>query len=476
MNPTKIPSTVSLFSTILLLVISTIKTEASDLFPSALMKHETQWLIKVLEQAHFNKVSIDELNSTSFINRFVSKLDKQKLYFTEAEIDEFHLKYSKTINLHFKQGNLLPGFEIYNKYKQKSIARLEWVLEKIKEKPALFQNKIYSVDREDSQWKKSEEVLDNAWIDLINFDFTREIVQQIDSNVSSLALATEEKSLEKYISEARDNLSKSYSRWIKNIQEFEASDIQEIYLTTLTHMFDPHTVFLNVKEKEKFDQAMNNEFVGIGARLQDEDGLCTIKELLPGGPAEASRELEPEDVILKVAQSEGDYVDVVDMKLTKIVELIKGPKDTLVRLEIRPIKDPSSTKEVRIIRDKIKLTENLAKGYVKQVQVNGEKTNVGVIELPSFYGSSGGGPKATEDVEELIQKLKEHEVKGIILDLRRNGGGYLSEAVNLAGLFIVRGPVVQVKSTDGKIRKKFDFSFAILGICFRNSCRSTSGP
>ena len=131
MNPTKIPSTVSLFSTILLLVISTIKTEASDLFPSALMKHETQWLIKVLEQAHFNKVSIDELNSTSFINRFVSKLDKQKLYFTEAEIDEFHLKYSKTINLHFKQGNLLPGFEIYNKYKQKSIARLQWVLEKI---------------------------------------------------------------------------------------------------------------------------------------------------------------------------------------------------------------------------------------------------------------------------------------------------------------------------------------------------------
>ena len=201
------------------------------------------------------------------------------------------------------------------------------------------------MDRDDSQWKISEEVLDNSWIDLINFDFTREIVQQIDSNVSSLALATEEKSLENYISEARDNLSKSYSRWIKNIQEFEASDIQEIYLTTLTHMFDPHTVFLNVKEKEKFDQAMNNEFVGIGARLQDEDGLCTIKELLPGGPAEASRELEPEDVILKVAQSEGDYVDVVDMKLTKIVELIKGPKDTLVRLEIRPIKDPSSTKE-----------------------------------------------------------------------------------------------------------------------------------
>jgi len=203
---------------------------------------------------------------------------------------------------------------------------------------------------------------------------------------------------------------------------------------------------------------MNNEFVGIGARLQDEDGYCTIKELLPGGPAEASRDLEANDIILKVAQSEGDFVDVVDMKLTKIVELIKGPQNTLVRLEIRPIKDPSSTKEVRIIRDKIKLTENLAKAFVKQITVQGETVNVGIIELPSFYGSSGKGPKATDDVEELILKLKTYDIKGLILDLRRNGGGYLSEAVNLTGLFITRGPVVQVKNTDGKIRKKFDFN------------------
>ena len=180
--------------------------------------------------------------------------------------------------------------------------------------------------------------------------------------------------------------------------------------------------------------------------------------MLPGGPAEASRELEPNDIILKVAQSEGEFVDVVDMKLTKIVDLIKGPKDTLVRLEIRPVKDPASTKEVRIIRDRIKLTENLAKAYVKQITVNGFKTNIGVIELPSFYGSSGKGPKATDDVEELIVKLKSYDIKGLILDLRKNGGGYLSEAVNLTGLFISRGPVVQVKNTDGKIRKKFDFN------------------
>ena len=454
--PTKLLRIRALIAFIALFICNKIYSETSQLFPSALMKHETQWLIKVLEQAHFNKVSINDLNSTAFIDRFITKLDKQKLYFTQDEIDEFHAKFENTIKTHLQQGNLLPGFEIYNKYKSKAITRLNWVLEQLKEKPELFSDQNYTVNREEASWAENENALNPVWKKLINSDYVREVIQQLDKNVTDIK--PESKKLAVYVSEARENLNRSYSRWIKNIKEFESSDVQEIYLTTLTHMFDPHTVFMNMKEKEKFDQAMNNEFVGIGARLQDEDGYCTIKELLPGGPAEASRELEPNDIILKVAQSEGEFVDVVDMKLTKIVDLIKGPKDTLVRLEIRPVKDPASTKEVRIIRDRIKLTENLAKAYVKQITVNGFKTNIGVIELPSFYGSSGKGPKATDDVEELIVKLKSYDIKGLILDLRKNGGGYLSEAVNLTGLFISRGPVVQVKNTDGKIRKKFDFN------------------
>ena len=431
-------------------------SQATPLYPNALMKHETQWLIKVLEQAHYNKLGITDLNASAFINRFVNKLDKQRLYFTAQEVEDFHTKYSKTLQSHFEQGNLLPGFEIYNQYKTKAISRLNWVLVELDSDPSLFIDKNYTANREKKNWATTENGLDSLWKDLINFEYIREMIQQIDENTTKISKNTPE--LKDYIDESRENLKRSYSRWIKNINEFESSDVQEIYLTTLTHMFDPHTVFMNMKEKEKFDQAMNNEFVGIGARLQDEDGYCTIKELLPGGPAEASRELEPEDIILKVAQSDGDFVDVVDMKLTKIVDLIKGPKDTLVRLEIRPIQDPSSVKVVRIVRDKIKLTENLAKAFVKKIELNGEEINIGVIELPSFYGSSGSGPKATDDVEELIAKLKSYDIKGLILDLRRNGGGYLSEAVNLTGLFISRGPVVQVKNTDGKIRKKFDFN------------------
>lgn len=431
-------------------------TQTTPLYPNALMKHETQWLIKVLEQAHYNKLGITDLNASAFIDRFVNKLDKQRLYFTSKEVEDFYTKYSKTLQSHFEQGNLLPGFEIYNQYKVKAISRLNWVLTELDSDPSLFTDKNYTANRENKNWATNEKELDSLWKDLINFEYIREVIQQLDKNTTKISRNTKE--LKNYIDESRENLKRSYSRWIKNINEFESSDVQEIYLTTLTHMFDPHTVFMNMKEKEKFDQAMNNEFVGIGARLQDEDGYCTIKELLPGGPAEASRELEPEDIILKVAQSDGDFVDVVDMKLTKIVDLIKGPKDTLVRLEIRPIQDPGSVKVVRIVRDKIKLTENLAKAFVKKIELNGEEINIGVIELPSFYGSSGSGPKATDDVEELITKLKSHDIKGLILDLRRNGGGYLSEAVNLTGLFISRGPVVQVKNTDGKIRKKFDFN------------------
>lgn len=420
------------------------------------MKHETQWLIKVLEQAHFNKLKIEDLNTSLFINKFIKKLDKQKLYFTKDEVEGFHKQYGLTVTTHLQQGNLLPGFEIYNKYKTKAVSRLSWVLTELEKDQNLFVDKNYTSNRDESNWETSEKNLDSLWKDLIKSEFIREVIQQLDQNATEINEGSQ--NFIKSLAESRDNLKKSYERWIKNIEEFEPSDVQEIYLTTLTHMFDPHTVFMNMKEKEKFDQAMNNEFVGIGARLQDEDGYCTIKELLPGGPAEASRELEPNDIILKVAQAEGEYIDVVDMKLTNIVDLIKGPKDTLVRLQIRPIKDPSTKKEVRIIRDKIKLTENLAKGYIKQIIINGKTTNVGVVELPSFYGSSGKGPKATDDVDELITKLKSYDIKGLILDLRRNGGGYLSEAVNLTGLFISRGPVVQVKYSDGKIRKKFDFN------------------
>ena len=428
----------------------------NELQPTALMKHETKWLVEALEKAHYSKVSIKNLDRDGFIDHYLQKLDNQKLYFINSEVEGFKKSYEPTLVTYFEQGNLFPGFEIYNSYKTNSLKRIKWAIEFLTEYPKLDSNRTYAPDRTELDWASSVEELDETWKNLITFEFLNETLAKLDTNETLDDISDSNLTAAKQ--ESQKVLLKRYSRWQKNLEEFEAGDVQELYLTALTQMFDPHTTFMNLKEKEKFDQQMNNEFVGIGARLSDEDGYCTIKGLLPGGPAEASRELETNDIILKVAQSDGDFVDVVDMKLPKIVELIKGPKDTVVRLEIRPVNNPSTSKVVSIIRDKIKLTENLASGKIHKVQ-NGKKIKrIGVVELPSFYGSSGNGPKATDDVEEIISKFKNSGIEGIILDLRRNGGGYLSEAVNLAGLFISRGPVVQVKNTDGSIRKKFDFN------------------
>ena len=441
---------------VLLFCFSITSLIAGKLVPTPLMQQEAKWLVQALQQAHYNKVSVKDLNSTGFIHSYLKKLDKQKLYFTQSHINEFLDKYSPPLITYFEQGNLFPGFEIYNIYKAMSLERLKWVLNYLNKDFDFETNSSYQTNRDEFPWEDNEIDLNKTWKNLIKYEILAEILSSYDSNMTYLKFKGEKFS--NIAQDSKEKVRKRYERWSKSIKDFEATDVQELYLTTLTQMFDPHTTFMNIKEKEKFDQTMNNELVGIGAVLTDNDGYCTIRELLPGGPAESSRELKPNDQIVKVAQSEGDFVDVVDMKLSKIVELIKGPKDTLVRLEIKPELTPATTKIVRIVRDKVKLTSNLASASIHKVPNNQTNRNIGVIELRSFYGSTGSGPKATDDVEELISKLKLENTEGLILDLRRNGGGYLSEAVNLAGLFISRGPVVQVKSTDGKIRKKFDFN------------------
>ena len=200
--------------------------------------------------------------------------------------------------------------------------------------------------------------------------------------------------------------------------------------------------------------------VGIGAVLSGEDGICTIKELLPGGPAEKSKQLHPDDKIVGVAQGSGPMVDIMGLKLRKIVKKIRGKKGTRVRLLIWPAgSDPSKRKTITLIRDEIKLTTNLAEAQLFDLEQNGVTMKIGVVDLPTFYGSGdpiSDDPSTTRDVKELIEKLKDNGMKGLILDLRRNGGGLLSEAINLTGLFIGAGPVVQVKNTIGQLNEYID--------------------
>ena len=171
----------------LILMMKILNADFKELYPTALMKHETQWLIKVLEQAHYNKLKIEDLNVTSFIDEFVNKLDKQKLYFTKNEVETFHQQYQLTISTHLQQGNLLPGFEIYNSYKRKAIERLNWVLVELEKTPDLFIDKNYTINRNESDWEESEKTLDPVWKDLIKSEFIREVIQQLDQNVSEIS-------------------------------------------------------------------------------------------------------------------------------------------------------------------------------------------------------------------------------------------------------------------------------------------------
>ena len=255
--------------------------EVSILEPTALMKHETKWLVQALEQAHYNKVKIQDLNASKFLNAYLKKLDPQKIYFTNSEVESFHKNISPTIITYFKQGNLYPAYEIFRKYQSNAVSRLDSALEMISEFQLLESNETYLYDRTKAVWSANKEQLDLLWDKLIRHGVLNELVNTVDSNNSN----PNQEILNDLVTGAQKVLNERYTRWRKNILEFESEDVQEIYLSSLTQCFDPHTTFMNLKEKEKFDQAMNNEFVGIGAVLTDVDGFCTIKELLPGGPA-----------------------------------------------------------------------------------------------------------------------------------------------------------------------------------------------
>jgi carboxyl-terminal processing protease len=239
------------------------------------------------------------------------------------------------------------------------------------------------------------------------------------------------------------------------------------YLNVLAHVYDPHSDYMGHEEMQSFGALMNLSLVGIGASLQSDDGYCKIREIVPDGPAARSGQLKVDDRIVSVAQENGEMTDLIDMPLPQAVELIRGKKGTTVRLTIIPAgaADDATRKTVSIVRDEIKLEDQQAKARI--VDLPGEKDGtqrIGLIDLPGFYGGGPGssGPSATKDVARLLKKLKQENVTGIILDIRRNGGGSLDEAINLTGLFIPSGPVVQVRGPDGRIEVGSDDDDATL--------------
>ena len=436
----------------------------------ASLQTQTKWAINLIRSNHYLKNEIQSIDGSKIIENFASNLDYSKLYFLCSDIEDYLFRFSESLEGFLETGNLYPAFVIYNDFTNKFKTRTEWVLRRL-DQPFVFQNQaLFESDRTDSQWMESKADADEVWDKFIHYQVLNELLSIAgEPEEASEADTVDTKTLEKQLNrlcfeqpffdakmdEVIEKLKRRYNRNLSILEDREVSDIQETFINAMTHAFDPHSSFLSTHTLESFNSAVKNSFVGIGAQLQDVDGICTIKDILPGGPAERSNELKAEDEILGVAQGDNEFEDVIDMQLQYIVRKIKGPKETIVRLLIRPgnSSDPSARKIVSLIRDEVKLTANLASAKVITVPGEDSMISVGVIELPSFYGNIGltsALGTTSDDVQELIEKLKEYNIEGLVLDLRKNGGGLLSEAVRLTGLFIPVGPVVQVVDARGK--------------------------
>lgn len=451
-----------------------------DFQTTSTMRDETKEVVSRLESSHYLGQSIEDLNQEEFILDYMADWDNQRMFFLETEVADFQRRFGPSLDKMLSKGHLMPAFEIFLKFRQNVESRMIWVQNRLNEPFDFSSAATYAPDRSEAEWPTSITAANQLWERRLQFEMLNELLSSLEPgtdlndirelspeiNKMTPENTTEEEaakvaSLEEAMVEARENLTKRYDRLLKWVQEIEPIDVQETFLTALTHQYDPHSTFMSADTLEEFSIAMRNSLVGIGAVLSDQDGYCTIRELLPGGPAERSGKLHPEDQIVGVAQgADGEMVDVIGMKLSKIVKMIRGKKGTEVRLKIRPGDgDPSVRKTISLNRDEIKLTAKLAKAEVFEVPAGDRTVTIGVIDLPAFYGSGEPGSgynSTTEDVEELINKLKEMGVEGIVLDLRANGGGLLSEAIRLTGLFIPVGPVVQVRDYIGQVQEFLD--------------------
>ena len=455
-------------------------SQTQALEPTKDMAAQTRWVVNTINARHYLRESMQQLDGSEIVEAYVESFDYAKMYFTRPEIDDFVFRFADATEGFLEKGNLYAAFEIYESYKLAAKQRVDWVNQRLDQDFDFDTVETFAPDRREAKWPSDQDAANALWEGRLKYQLLNEMMslasetdaqEEVSLQISNpdIVEAEDEKfdpsKIERLLNnpdfyadtldEAKSKIRRRYERNLTLTMDREAAEVQEVFINAMTHLFDPHSTFLSSDTLESFNSSVQNSFVGIGALLQDEDGICTIKEILPGGPAEESGLLGPEDQILGVAQGkDGEFEDVVDMQLRYIVRKIKGKKNTIVRLLIRPgdASDPSVRKDISIMRDEVKLTANLATGKLISVPYGDETIPVGVIELPSFYGNIGGGSLTTtsDDVAELIGKLSEAGAQGLILDLRMNGGGLLNEAVRVAGLFIPVGPVVQVRDKDGR--------------------------
>lgn len=421
----------------------------------------SQWVGQILEQAHYRHAVLDDTVSASFLKNYLDALDYSHMVFLQSDVDEFTKRYGKSLDEYTLRGDASPGYEIFERYLQRLTSCNQLAQRLLKESYDFSADESFLVKRDKAPWPKDAAELEQLWKLRIKFELLQDRLTFLDKSTKKekgKAADAGKKPAEpapkepgKYNpEETLKTISKRYDRLLRNMQKLKSEDILQTYLTSLSHSFDPHSDYMSPTEAEEFDiKSIKLSLIGIGATLQSDDGYTKIVSLVPGMPADLSKQLKPGDKITAVAQADGDFVDVIEMPVKDVVQLIRGAKGTAVRLMVIPTDSPGGAEKkiVRIIRDEIKLTEQFAKARVVEMPVEGGPAQrLGVVNLPQFY------EHCARDVEKLLERLKQEKVDGVILDLRRNGGGILEEAVSLTGLFIGKGPVVQVREKDPRRR------------------------
>jgi carboxyl-terminal processing protease len=402
-------------------------------------------LIEQLEDRHYAKLRYDDLLSSQHLDSYLDNLDATRMFFLAADIEEFE-KYRTRMDDDLPRGKLDAGFNIFNRFKERVEHRLNAVVDGMPEFVAALnfeRDESYRLDSDGRQWASSDAELDERWR------------KHIKHQALSLKLA------DKAEEEIPETLGKRYSNQLKRVQQYNAQDTFQIYANALTRLYDPHSNYLSPRRSENFNINMSLSLEGIGAVLQLEEEYTKVIRLVAKGPADKQGDLQPSDRIVGVGQDEdGPIEDVVGWRLDEVVQLIRGPKGSTVRLEVIPAKAKSTGKReiITIVRNEVKLEEQSAQKEILEIP-NGEKVlRIGVIDIPAFYIDFAAMRRGEEnykstsrDVRRLLGELQEEDIDGLVVDLRNNGGGSLQEANDLTGLFIEYGPTVQIRHSSRSV-------------------------
>ncbi|MCU7948250.1 MAG: carboxy terminal-processing peptidase [Candidatus Thiodiazotropha sp. (ex Cardiolucina cf. quadrata)] len=424
----------------------------SELQPTPEQQQTANVIVKVIDKYHYKDVALDDAMSELILQRYFDALDPNRSFFLARDIVQFS-RYQDKLDDYLKNARIEPAFEIFRLYR-KRVAEAVGHAQKLVDSEFDFTiDETYIFEREEEPWSQTRTELSDVWRKRVKNDFL------------NLRL------MDKKDEEIRKTLHDRFQRLLSRVEQFDSNDIFQTFINAYTLSLEPHTSYMSPSTSENFDISMRLSLEGIGAVLKDEDGYTVVQKTVIGGPAEQSDLLHAGDRIVGVGQGlEGRITDIIGWRLQDVVEQIRGPKGSVVRLGIflKGDETGANRKTITLVRNKIKLEEQAAKSYIIDNLDGMKNYRIGVVEVPTFYRDFSAEARGdedfrstTRDVRDLLVDLKKQDVNGIVIDLRENGGGSLSEATELTGLFIDSGPVVQIKDAFGKIEVEQDPDQAI---------------